>query len=83
MDDDNIYYSEVDVRTAERIGDAPLPTRATLRMRQNLPWSSSGASSVSTSRCYGSSTDTADEGQRCQCDKHSTSNVAALDHGAT
>lgn len=35
MDDDNIY-SEVDARTAERIADAPLPTRATLRMRQNL-----------------------------------------------
>ena len=35
MDDDNIY-SDVDVRTAERIGDAPLPTRATLQMRQNL-----------------------------------------------
>ncbi|WP_188112748.1 hypothetical protein [Mycobacterium simiae] len=35
MDDDNIY-SEVDVRTAERIADAPLPTRAKLRMRQNL-----------------------------------------------
>ncbi|WP_156748658.1 hypothetical protein [Mycobacterium sp. E3198] len=35
MGDDNIY-SEVDARTAERIADAPLPTRATLRMRQNL-----------------------------------------------
>jgi hypothetical protein len=35
MDDDSIY-SEVNVRTAERIGDAPLPTRAKLRMRQNL-----------------------------------------------
>ncbi len=34
MGDDNIY-SEVDARTAERIADAPLPTRATLRMRQN------------------------------------------------
>jgi len=34
MNDDNIY-SEVDVRTAERIADAPLPTRTTLRMRQN------------------------------------------------
>lgn len=34
MSDDNIY-SEVDARTAERIADAPLPTRATLRMRQN------------------------------------------------
>ena len=35
MGDDNIY-SEVDARTAERIADAPLPTRATLRKRQNL-----------------------------------------------
>ncbi len=35
MGDGNIY-SEVDARTAERIADAPLPTRATLRMRQNL-----------------------------------------------
>ena len=39
MDDiysaDNIY-SEVDVRTSERIADAPLPTHATLRMRHNL-----------------------------------------------
>ncbi len=35
MGDDNIY-SEVDARTAERIADAPLPTRGTLRMRQNL-----------------------------------------------
>ncbi len=35
MGDDNIY-SEVDARTAERIADAPLPTTATLRMRQNL-----------------------------------------------
>jgi hypothetical protein len=35
MGDDNIY-SEVDARTAERIADAPLPTPATLRMRQNL-----------------------------------------------
>ncbi len=35
MGDDNIY-SEVDARTAERIADAPLPTGATLRMRQNL-----------------------------------------------
>jgi hypothetical protein len=35
MDDDGIY-SAVDVRTAERIADAPLPTRAKLRMRQNL-----------------------------------------------
>ena len=31
--DDN--YSEVDLRTAERIADAPLPTASTLRMRQN------------------------------------------------
>lgn len=35
MDDDNIY-SDVDARTAERIADAPLPTRAKLRTRQNL-----------------------------------------------
>ena len=35
MDDENIY-SEVNVQTAERIADAPLPTRARLRMRQNL-----------------------------------------------
>lgn len=28
--------SEANVRTAERIADAPLPTRTTLRMRQNL-----------------------------------------------
>lgn len=35
MDDDGIY-SEVDLRTAECIADAPLPTQATLRMRQNL-----------------------------------------------
>ncbi len=33
---DGNSYSEVDARTAERIADAPLPTRATLRMRQNL-----------------------------------------------
>ncbi len=33
---DDSIYSEVDVRTAERIADAPQPTRATLRMRQNL-----------------------------------------------
>lgn len=31
--DDN--SSEVDVRTAEHIADAPLPTASTLRMRQN------------------------------------------------
>jgi len=35
MNDDNTY-SEVNVRTAERIADAPLPTHAKLRMRQNL-----------------------------------------------
>ena len=35
MDDENIY-SEVNVQTAERIADAPLPTGARLRMRQNL-----------------------------------------------
>ncbi len=35
MDEDNVY-SEVDARTAERIADAPLPTRGTLRLRQNL-----------------------------------------------
>lgn len=35
MADDSID-SEVNVRTAERIADAPLPTRAKLRMRQNL-----------------------------------------------
>ena len=35
MEDESIY-SAVDARTAERIADAPLPTRATLRMRQNL-----------------------------------------------
>ncbi len=35
MDDDSID-TEANVRTAERIADAPLPTRATLRMRQNL-----------------------------------------------
>lgn len=28
-------YSEVDLRTAERIADAPLSTASTLRMRQN------------------------------------------------
>lgn len=33
--EDNIY-SEVDIQTAERIADAPLPTSARLRMRQNL-----------------------------------------------
>lgn len=35
MDDDEID-SEVDIRTAESIADAPRPTRATLRRRQNL-----------------------------------------------
>ena len=35
MDDENMY-SEVNAQTAERIADAPLPTAATLRMRQNL-----------------------------------------------
>lgn len=35
IDGDSIY-SAVDARTAERIDDAPLPTRATLRMRQSL-----------------------------------------------
>ena len=35
MDDDSID-SEVNVRTAESIADAPLPTRWRLRMRQNL-----------------------------------------------
>lgn len=35
MDGENID-TEVNVRTAERIADAPLPTRSTLRMRRNL-----------------------------------------------
>jgi hypothetical protein len=35
MDDENIY-SDVNGLTAERIADAPLPTPATLRMRQNI-----------------------------------------------
>jgi hypothetical protein len=35
MADDSID-SAVNVLTAERIADAPLPTRAKLRMRQNL-----------------------------------------------
>ncbi|MFZ1177407.1 MAG: hypothetical protein WAO15_14285 [Mycobacterium sp.] len=35
MDDDRID-TEANVRTAERIADAPLPTGATLRMRQKL-----------------------------------------------
>lgn len=34
--DDNSIDSEVNVRTAERIADAPLPTGTKLRMRQNL-----------------------------------------------
>lgn len=34
--DDNRIYSEADARTAESIADAPLPTPAKLRMRQNL-----------------------------------------------
>ncbi|MHA7662037.1 hypothetical protein [Mycolicibacterium sp. HS_4_1] len=33
---DNNSDSEVNLRTAERIAEAPLPTRATMRMRQNL-----------------------------------------------
>lgn len=35
MDVDNIY-SDVNALTAERICDAPLPTPARLRMRQNI-----------------------------------------------
>lgn len=35
MDDEN-SYSDVNALTAERIADAPLPTRARLRMRQNV-----------------------------------------------
>ncbi|MGZ4511378.1 MAG: hypothetical protein ACXVX7_04165 [Mycobacterium sp.] len=35
MDDENIY-SDVNALTAERIADAPLPTPARLRMRQNI-----------------------------------------------
>lgn len=35
MADDNMS-SEVNVQTAERIADAPLPTGTRLRMRQNL-----------------------------------------------
>jgi hypothetical protein len=34
--DDDSIDSGANVRTAERIADAPLPTRATLRKRQNL-----------------------------------------------
>lgn len=33
---DETIYSEVNAQTAERIADAPLPTHARLRMRQNL-----------------------------------------------
>ncbi len=35
MDDENTY-ADVNALTAERIADAPLPTPATLRMRQNV-----------------------------------------------
>lgn len=35
MNDDS-SYSEAYLHTAERIADAPLPTRATLRRRQNV-----------------------------------------------
>ncbi len=35
MDDENIY-TDVNAQTAERIADAPLPTPARLRMRQNV-----------------------------------------------
>lgn len=34
--DDNTVDSEANIRTAESIAYAPLPTRAKLRMRQNL-----------------------------------------------
>ncbi len=34
--DDETSYSDVNALTAERIADAPLPTTATLRTRQNL-----------------------------------------------
>jgi hypothetical protein len=34
--DDETTYSDVNALTAERIADAPLPTPATLRMRQNI-----------------------------------------------
>lgn len=33
---DETHYSDVNALTAERIGDAPLPTPTTLRMRQNV-----------------------------------------------
>jgi hypothetical protein len=34
--DDESIASKVNAQTAEKIADAPLPTRKTLRMRQNL-----------------------------------------------
>ena len=34
--DDETNSSDVNALTAERIADAPLPTPATLRMRQNI-----------------------------------------------
>lgn len=34
--DENGLNSDANTRTAESIADAPLPTRATLRMRQNM-----------------------------------------------
>ena len=34
--DENGINSDANTRTAERIAEAPLPTRATLRMRQNI-----------------------------------------------
>ena len=37
MDDDS-RYSEAYVHTAASIADAPLPTHATLRRRQSLPF---------------------------------------------
>lgn len=36
--DDNTVDSEANIHTAESIADAPLPTPATLRMRQNVPF---------------------------------------------
>lgn len=35
MNDENLI-AQMNAQTAERIADAPLPTAATLRMRQNL-----------------------------------------------
>jgi hypothetical protein len=35
MNDENMH-SDVNTQTAERIADAPLPTSARLRMRQNM-----------------------------------------------